>query len=68
MEFTRLVSLLLKKNVNTAKLLDQKNAIIVQKALEKIEQILNCNKYFHGEQLTETDIRLFTTIVRHVFL
>nr|XP_002739449.1 PREDICTED: glutathione S-transferase omega-like 2-like [Saccoglossus kowalevskii] len=33
-------------------------------ALDKVEDILSKNRYLTGDQLTEADIRLFTTLVR----
>ncbi|ANO35092.1 glutathione-dependent reductase [Vibrio breoganii] len=33
-------------------------------ALDKVESILNKTKYLTGDQLTEADVRLFTTLVR----
>lgn len=45
-------------------LLDEKNAKLVYEALKKVEAILSKQKCMVGDELTEADIRLFTTILR----
>lgn len=36
----------------------------MHECLLKVEKVLKNSTYFHGDSLTETDIRLFTTLIR----
>lgn len=45
--------------------IDEENAKKVAKALEKLDKVFESNVYFHGPHLTETDIRIFTTVLRY---
>lgn len=55
----------LKSNVPEGSFLDEASALTVKDAIIKVDKILAKSKYFHGEVLTETDIRLFTTLIRY---
>ena len=68
MECTRLDSPRLKKTVSESIAhphhLDELNAKLVHECLLKVERALKDSTYFHGIVSTETDIRLFTTLIQ----
>ena len=68
MESTRPALRLLKINVCkgfwNVHLLDELNARLVYQGLLRCEEILSKQPFIVGDQLTETDIRLFTTVLR----
>jgi len=43
---------------------DEKNANLVHGGLERVEEILSQSRYIVGDQLTEADVRLYTTMLR----
>lgn len=44
---------------------DEKSARLVTETLARVESILKEQSFIAGEQFSEADIRLFTTIIRY---
>lgn len=45
--------------------LDELNAKLVAGAVQKLEKILGKSEFIVGNQLTEADVRAFTTLIRY---